>query len=97
MPNQARQVRRQLKRPSNKVVRKMGKGRNMESEQWFIGKNVNRKTFYVAEHDAKENTTMWTPNRRESISFHTERAAHKYISRYLHDRNDVILITLQTK
>ena len=92
MPNQARQIRRQRQRPKSRVVR-----RRMEMEQWFIGKNVNRKTFYVAEHDAKENITMWTPNRRESISFNTERAAHKYISRYLHDRTDVILVTLQTK
>jgi len=92
MPNLARQARKQ-RRKGTTMKRK--RGNRMEKSQWFIGKDVNRKTFYVAEHDSKENVTMWTPNRRESISFHNERSAHKFISRYLHDRNDVILITVE--
>jgi len=73
MPNQAQQIRRQLKQ----TVRKMKRitGRRMEKAQWFIGKNINRKTFYVAE----------------------QRSAHKYISRYLSNRTDVILITVVNK
>jgi len=95
MPNQAQQIRRQLKQ----TVRKMKRitGRRMEKAQWFIGKNINRKTFYVAEHDSQENVTMWTPKREQSISFHNERSAHKYISRYLSNRTDVILITVVNK
>ena len=75
--------------------RKMGK--KMDEADWFIGKNINQKTFYVAEHDNVENVTMWTPNRREAISFHNERSANKYIVRYLHGRSDVILVNVQPK
>jgi len=96
MPNLARQARKQL-RQGTAMKRKMKTGKFMEKAQWFIGKNINRKTFYVAEHDSQENVTMWTPKRVESISFHNERSAHKYISRYLNDRTDVILITVIDK
>jgi hypothetical protein len=79
------------------LIRKRKLGKKMEKAQWFIGKSINQKTFYVAEHDAKENTTMWSPNRRESITFPNERSANKYIMRYLHSRTDVILVNVQTK
>jgi len=90
MPNQSRQLNR-----INRVKRKK-LGKKMEKVQWFIGKNVNRKTFYVADHDSQENTTMWTSRRKESLAFLSERACHKYITRYLNDRNDVILINVLT-
>lgn len=77
------------------LIRKRKLGKKMEKAQWFIGKSINHKTFYVAEHDAKENTTMWSPHRRESISFPNESAASKYISRYLNNRADVILVNIQ--
>ena len=91
MPNQSRQIRRNIR----KMKRRAGK--KMDKVQWYIAKRVNRKTFYVAEHDSSENTTMWSPKRRESISFLTERAAHNFLKCYLHDRNDVILVNLITK
>lgn len=87
MPNPVRQVRN----------RRLRRGIRMEPAQWFIGKNINRTTFYVAEHDSKENVTLWTPKRKESIAFHNERAAHKYLTRYLHNRTDVILVTVVDK
>jgi hypothetical protein len=88
MPNLIRQRRASIRRGQRRM------GKSMESMKWYIGKRVNRKTFYVAEHDSNENTTMWTPNRREAISFAIEAAAHKFIARYLHDRTDVILVNV---
>ncbi len=76
------------------LIKRRKLGRKMDTEEWFIGKNINQKTFYVAEHDSAENTTLWTPERRDAISFHNERAANKYIIRYLHSRTDVILVNV---
>lgn len=76
------------------LIKRRKLGRKMDSEEWFIGKNINQKTFYVAEHDSVENTTLWTPVRRDAISFHNERSANKYIIRYLHNRSDVILVNV---
>ena len=94
MSNQIRQIRKQFKQGAA-LKHKIKMGSKME--QWFIGKNINRKTFYVADHDSQENVTLWTPNRKESISFHNERSAHKFLARYLHDRTDVILVTVIDK
>ncbi len=69
----------------------------MEKGSWFIAKAVNNVTFYVADHDSRENTTLWTPKRGESIVFPTERVAHKFIKRYMSDRPDVILVNVQIK
>ena len=76
------------------LIKKRKSGWKKMTEEWFIGKNINQKTFYVAEHDSAENTTLWTPERRDAISFHNERAANKYIKRYLHNRSDVILVNV---
>lgn len=91
MPN----LSRQLATVNHARRKKMGK--RMEKVQWFIGKDVNRKTFYVADHDSKDNTTMWTSKRRESLAFLSERACYKYITRYLNNRTDVILVNVLTK
>jgi len=90
MPNQSRQ----LNHASRIKRKKLGK--KMDKVQWFIGKNINRKTFYVADHDNQDNTTMWSANRRESLAFLSENACYKYIHRYLNDRTDVILVNVLT-
>ena len=86
MANQSR-----IKRTKINLVRKMGK-KSMNSLVWFIGKQNNGKTFYVADYDDDNNTVMWTGKRGDSISFKTERAVQRFIHKHLHDRIDIILI-----
>jgi len=37
------------------LIRQRKLGKKMEKAQWFIGKSINKKTFYVGEHKSKEN------------------------------------------
>jgi hypothetical protein len=91
MPNQSRQ----LKRINLVKRRKLRKG--MDSVSWYIGKEVNNKTFYIAEHDKEENTTMWTPDREQAMLFRSERNVHRFIKRYLPKRTDIMLVSVQVK
>jgi len=91
MPNQARQLKRM------NLVKRRKLRRGMDSISWFIGKEVNNKTFYIAEHDSKENTTMWTTDRDEALVFRNERNVHRFIKRYLPKRTDIMLVSVQVK
>ena len=91
MPNQARQLNRM------NLVKRRKLRRGMDSISWFIGKEVNNKTFYIAEHDSKENTTMWTTDREEALMFRNERNVHRFIKRFLPKRTDIMLVSVQIK
>ena len=91
MPNQARQLKRM------NLVKRRKLRRGMDSISWFIGKEVNNKTFYIAEHDSKENTTMWTTDREEALMFRNERNVHRFIKRFLPKRTDIMLVSVQIK
>jgi hypothetical protein len=87
MPNFNRSARKNIN-----LVRKMRrKSVNDGSLVWFIGKRQNCKTFYVADYD-DNNTIMWTADKKDGISFKTERAVHRFIHKNLNDRTDIFLI-----
>lgn len=59
---------------------------------WFIGKQQCGKIFYVADYDDDNNAVMWSRNKKDSISFKTERAVQRFIRKHLHARTDIILV-----
>jgi hypothetical protein len=86
MPNQIRNARKGIN-----LIRKRGK-RGMDDLAWYIGKHQSGKTFYVADYDDDNNTIMWAGSKKDSISFKTERAVHRFIQTHLHNRTDIILV-----
>jgi len=88
MANLQRSARRNIN-----LVRKVGRKLVDDGTLvWFIGKRQNCKTFYIADYDDDNNTIMWTVNKKDGISFKTERAVHRFIHKHLNDRTDIFLI-----
>ncbi len=94
MPNQVRNLKRIniVKQRQRRTI--MGK-RMANQKTWYIGKENNSKTYYVCEHDSNENTTLWGINRDDALSFKTERAIHKFIKKFMPNRTDIMLVSVE--
>ncbi len=92
MPNQSRKLKHinLIKHRQRRNIL----GRKME-KTWFIGKGKNGTTYFICEHDSEENTTMWCTTRKDALSFKTERAVHRFLKRFMPNRTDIMLVSVE--
>ncbi len=79
------------RRKKHNLVRQIGR-KTMNGYVWFIGKQQNGNTFYIADYNDDNNTAMWTKKKKNSMSFKTERGVRRFIHKHLRDRNNIVLI-----
>lgn len=59
---------------------------------WFIGKRQSGFLYYLAEFDDNTSTAMWSKHQLDAIPFKTEVGIHQFISSYLNNRTDLVLV-----
>lgn len=83
---------RQVKSPRKKINLARKKRATIEQSVWLISKRNNGKIYFLVDYDRDNKTALWSQHRRDALEFKTEAGVTQYISTYLNNRKDIILV-----